>query len=747
MATHGMERLEALHVEKIVKRLRDFQSYIWTPREPVMAASIAETMEHLSLDAAKRLRYSPFAKARAWGRAWSTAWFRIECVIPRAWRGLAVSLLFESEGECIAFRDGEPVQGFDVNRRDYVLTPRATGGERIELYVEAGANAAYGNFQRRVAQVPELAVFNPGVWDMCQSIAALLDMVNPKPLNRWGQPDTNPLDRNDTNRARIIFELDRAVDAFDHRDTTRAGLDASARRVDRLLAPSYARTARTSAQTIACMGHAHIDVAWLWPLRETVRKCGRSFSNVLSLMDRYPDFVFCQSQPHLYEFAKERYPSLYRRIRQKVRAGQWIPAGCMWVEPDCNVTGSESLVRQILFGTRFFEREFGRRATELWLPDVFGYSAALPQLLRRSGIRNFLTQKISWSQFTTFPYHSFHWEGIDGSRVLTHFPPAGTYNSSLLACEMLKAERDYREKDRSPIQAVPFGYGDGGGGPTKEQIERMRRYANLDGMPKLAPMSPETFFKQLEKEGASLPEWIGELYLELHRGTLTTQARTKRNNRECEILLRDAEFAASLAHTDGVPYAADALNAAWKTVLLNQFHDIIPGSSIGAVYREADTQYAAVRAATGTVRDSAIAAYAKTVDTRGDGQPVLLVNSLGWERTGTVTLSAKGLRVRRNPVAVGPDGVTQPVCRSADGLFRFQATVPSMGHAVYHLRHGAMPAPAVKATKRLLENECLRVRFGRDGRLRSIYDKMNAREVLAPGGMANAGVLFADRRG
>ncbi|MFW6161999.1 MAG: alpha-mannosidase 2c1, partial [Planctomycetota bacterium] len=440
MANEAMRKLERLYVTKVQRRIDEIGRYVCCEHVPVTDVAVAETSEHLTPQAAAGLDFQAAYDGQRWGSPWGTAWFRLRFTVPEAFAGEAVALLFDPEGECIVFRDGEPVQGLDRNRKEYVVCEEAAGGEAVELLVEAGASGAFGRFEKRTMHQPRLAVVLPEVWEAWHDLAALAGLIDPLPDD-------------DTRRARLIKGLSDAVDGFDYQDLCRDALRASARRVREAVRPLLASPACASAQTIACMGHAHIDVAWLWPLAETIRKCGRTFSTALAYMDHYPDYLFCQSQPQLYEFTRDRYPSLYERIREKVEAGQWVPTGCMWVEADCNVTSGESLVRQILFGTRFFAEEFGHEVACLWLPDVFGYSAALPQLLRRSGIRYFLTQKISWSQFTTFPYHTFWWEGIDGSTVLAHFPPANDYNSRLRADQMLAAARRYREKDRSPIQA------------------------------------------------------------------------------------------------------------------------------------------------------------------------------------------------------------------------------------------------------------------------------------------------------
>jgi alpha-mannosidase len=436
---------------------------------------------------------------------------------------------------------------------------------------------------------------------------------------------------------------------------------------------------------------------------------------------------------------------LYRRIREKVRQGKWVPTGGMWVESDCNVTSGESLVRQILFGTRFFRKEFNFDVKDVWLPDVFGYSAAMPQILLRSGLSHFLTQKLNWSQFTRFPHQTFWWEGIDGSRVLTHFPPVDTYNASQTGVEVLMAERRYRQKDRCSIQAIPYGYGDGGGGPTAPMLERMRRYRDLEGMPKVVPMTVKDFFAKLESESGDLPSWVGELYLELHRGTYTTQAYNKKNNRLCELGLRDAEALSALSLSEGGRYEQSRLHDAWKIVLLNQFHDILPGSSIDEVYKDSDRHYAQVLGTVREIRTSALGALARKVDTRGSGLPVVAVNTLGWERKDVVSIEGAGLKKGSAHVANSADGQEVPVQVGHDGKVRFIGTVPSVGHRTFHVRPGRSEVKDVQVTTRLLENDLVRVEFDVQGRMVRVFDKRAGREVLAPGSIGNRLILSEDK--
>jgi len=746
MTRESIENLETLYIKKISARVKEIgERFIYSSRHPVQDVAMAETMQHLTVTEAKRLKYKPVPDGRRWGKNWGTAWFRLRIRIPTGFRGETVHLLFDLENsECLIFRDGKPVQGLCWARKIYMLTSEAQGGESLTLYIEAGANARLGQFAVRTYHEPEIAVLNREVRDAYWDLKALADIIDPEVHRDWtGKPYRTP--DHDTRRAQILFVLNKAVDLFDYRNPSRAELRRQAKAVCNALRPVYGCQARDSAQVFATMGHAHIDVAWKWPLAETIRKCGRTFSNVLALMDENAEFIFVQSQPQLYAYTRERYPTLYSRIRLRVEEGRWIPGGCMWVEPDCNITGGESLIRQILFGTRFFNREFGYRPTTLWLPDVFGFSASLPQLLKRSGIHYFFTTKLAINQFNSFPYNSFYWEGIDGSEVLTHFMPAEEYSSEIEPWLLRSGERDYAEKDRSPIQMLPFGHGDGGGGPSRWHLERFNRYRNFDGMPRLEYMSPEEFFRRLESESEKLPKWIGELYLELHRGTYTTQAKTKQNNRRAEFLLRETELLSSLAFMLGNTYEQERINDAWRTVLLNQFHDILPGSSIDEVHHESELQYKTVFHELDEIQEDALRSLSANVQVKHKGRPVFVFNSLSWERTGLVEVKLNSLKNDQSYVAIDGEGNERPMQIGDDKVARFVGTVPSIGHAVFYIQKGTTKQSTLKASKRRMENECLRIEFDRHGRLTRIYDKQVDREVLQSGEIGNRFILFEDK--
>ncbi|UUZ93669.1 hypothetical protein LJK87_02785 [Paenibacillus sp. P25] len=489
-----------------------------------------------------------------------------------------------------------------------------------------------------------------------------------------------------------------------------------------VLAPELAKRGGDPTITVSAVGHAHIDLAWLWPIRETIRKGARTFSTAPRMMERYPEYIFGASQPQLYQWIKERYPALYSQVKERIREGRWEVQGAMWVEPDSNVAGGEALVRQILYGKRFFLREFGVDVRSLWVPDIFGYSASLPQLLKRSGVDYMVTQKLSWNTFNDLPHHTFHWEGIDGDRVLTHLPPEDTYNSPAAPRSLVKIEREYLDKNVSDRCLMLFGIGDGGGGPGEEHLERSRRERNLLGLPPVEQESSIAFLDRLNERARRYATWRGELYLEKHQGTLTTQARNKKANRQMEIALRELEFASVLAAClCSVPYPQEELETIWKEMLLYQFHDILPGSSIQRVYNESLERYGELLKQTNKLIDERYQAIAASADVSGLKAPCILFNSLPWERTEWIETN--------------------------EGWY--SATVPPMGYKAVDL--DAEPADSdtgfLTAEDGRIENDILRVLLHSDGTIASIFDKEANREVLQPGLTGNRLRLYDDAGG
>ncbi|MFJ1625934.1 alpha-mannosidase [Streptomyces sp. NPDC088190] len=656
--------------------------------------------------------YEPVALGHRWGPAWSTSWFRISGRVPQEWAGLRVEAVvdlgfnvtgagFSTEG--LVYRtDGSVVKALNPRNAYIPVAGPAVGGEEFTYYVEAAANPNLNDdhVPSRTGDRPswitgassssaplyqllrlDLAVFDAQVWELAQDLDVLGGLMHELP-------------KADPRRWQLLNTIEQALDGIDLQDI--AGSATTAREV---LRPAFAAPAAASAHRMSAVGHAHIDTAWLWPLRETVRKVARTLSNVTHLMDEHPDFLFVMSQAQQLAWLKEHRPEVFTRVQEKADTGQFLPVGSLWVEPDTNITGGESLARQLIHGKRFYLDEFGVETEKMWLPDTFGYNAAMPQLMKRAGIRWFLTQKISWNTTNKFPHHTFWWEGIDGTRIFSHFPPVDTYNAEITGAELAHAVGNFQDKEAANSSLLPFGYGDGGGGPTREMLARAERLADLEGSARVVIESPADFFERAHAEYSDAPVWQGELYLEFHRGTLTSQLRTKQGNRRSEHLLREAElWSATATSRTGLAYPYQALDRLWKTVLLHQFHDILPGSSIAWVHREAERTYAAVTAELRAITDAAQRALA------GEGDLPVVFNAAPFARDGVPALGAT-LRTRpqRRPVAPVPCG---------DGF--------------------------------ALDNGLLRVRVDAKGLVTSAYDIAYGREALAPGTVANLLQLHQD---
>lgn len=694
-------RIRRTHAERIMPALYRSTAPLagtrWTaPGEPVGFTEAAGKV------------FTPVSVGESWGKPWGTTWFRFSGEIPADWPTgseveavidlgfLATAPGFQAEG-LVWSEEGQPIKGLHPRNR-YVRMDGAPG-QHVSFLVEAAANPDVGG-DWTFEPTPLGDLTTAGVELLYRFDGARLGLLDAAVfgLERdwWTLEDLMmSLPADSTRRARILRALESAADTLDPRDV--ASTAASAR--DRL-APALAVAAGDDTHWIAATGHAHIDSAWLWPVRETIRKCARTFANVLELMDRYPDFVFAASSAQQYAWIKERYPELFERIRQQVALGRWVPVGGMWVEPDTNMTGGESIVRQFVMGKQFFMEEFGVETTEVWLPDSFGYSAALPQIALAAGSENFLTQKTSKNETDRIPHSTFWWEGIDGSRIFAHLPPVDTYHSDLSAADLRRAEGQNGERGLSDSSLVPFGYGDGGGGPTREMVEVARRKADLQGSQRVTLSRPDDFFARARAELHDPAVWSGELYLELHRGTYTSQARTKLGNRRCEHLLYEAElWATTAAVRTGEDYPTEALRACWRSVLLNQFHDILSGAGIAWVHQEAERDYSTVVASL----EALIAA----------------------------SLAALGVSRKRASAPVAFNSSPFPV----SGVPAMSAGRPA-------------PAPAARGreegSKFVLENAATTARFDARGHLLSLRDNATGRDALRPGEPGNVLELFED---
>ena len=515
---------------------------------------------------------------------------------------------------------------------------------------------------------------------------------------------------------------------------------------------------------IYCVGHTHIDCAWLWTLRVTEDKAVRSFSTVLELMKEYPEYVFMSSQPQLYKYVKKNAPDVYEQIKERVKEGRWEPDGGMFVEADCNIASGEALVRQFVHGQKFFKEEFGVDNEILWLPDVFGYSAALPQILQKCGIPYFMTTKISWNEFNKMPYDTFEWEGIDGTRVLTHFVPTRdynkaaveggtetehftTYNGYINPTQMKGAWARYSQKYLNEEVLCSFGFGDGGGGPTKDMLENQRRLAKgLPGMPRTKMSTAKEFFHVLDKHVTDkkyLPTWVGELYLEYHRGTYTSMARNKKFNRKAEFAYQNEEMYAMMdAQTAGGVYPEKELHEGWEVILRNQFHDILPGSSIKEVYDDSKAEYEGIFAENKALTDATLAHIAAGVKAPKHSLVVYNPNSAAAYDLVTFTVP-EGMG--------GPavyDGETKlAVQKTADGAYVFFAAgVPGKGYKTYIVKEEAADTtPTMEVSTEVMENEFFKVEYNEKGQFAKIYDKKADRDVLKPGKAGNVIVSYEDR--
>lgn len=694
-------------------------------------AEMLETRERLTAEpCGTDAHWEPVKPGQKWGGDELTAWFRCDAVLPECCEGLRVFVRAKTDGETLFLADGQYKGVFDVNHPVVLLTGKGVAGSRHHLAFEAYAghhvpgcgpdedNQPPANGCKQYDGV-ELLLEREDVSAFvfgCRVLRQLADSLDQNSLRRY--KILKSLER--------VFEIVDALPGEHEEKSWRAKLGEAAEIMQPLLAEKNSGT----APYFGVIGHSHIDTAWLWPIAETRRKCARTFSSVLNLMEQYPEFVFVQSAPYHADIVRRDYPQIFERIRQQVKKGRWEPNGAMWVEPDCNITSGESLVRQLLVGTQATREMFGYSADTLWLPDVFGYSAALPQILRGCNVEFFCTTKISWNDTTRFPYDTFVWKGIDGTSVIAHF--------HYLQCEpdpktLIEQWNDVQHKDIQDRRLIAIGYGDGGGGPTAEMIETARRVSDLEGCPRAQFETVSSFMRGIRDELTDLPEWNGELYLELHRGTLTSQAEIKRGNRKAEIALRNAEFACTLAAIGGAPYPSEKLLEIWKTLLVNQFHDILPGTSIERVNREALAALKGCGEDAGQLADCAMRLLSGSPVDETD---ILLLNSLNWNRDGEISVDgvAKGLL----PAGGKVKGQWVENIEGNARLIVSGVCVPALGGAVLALKERDMVTESAFCVEGdRVETPYATVAFDKIGRIISFVDKASERETVKQGGAFN----------
>ncbi len=671
-------------------------------------------------------------------------WFRTEITVPESFAGRSLWLHIQSQIEewddaknpqFLIFVDGVVTQGADMNHRDVLLARQAEAGRTYRIDLQAYTGILHTELNLLV----DMREIDPEIEGL------YYDMV--VPLRSFGRLDPDSKPRHDLERV-----LNEAVNILDLRTPYDDSFYSSVSDARAYLARAlYTDLAGHDEVIASCIGHTHIDVAWWWTVAQTEEKACRSFSTVLRLMEQYPNYKFMSSQPQLYVFLKARYPELFEQIKQRVAEGRWEPEGGMWVEADCNLTSGESLVRQFIYGKRFFKEEFGVDNRILWLPDVFGYSGALPQIMKQCGIDYFMTTKLAWNQINKMPYDTFMWRGIDGSEILTHLVTTldlgqdptknffTTYNGQLHPDAIMGGWQRYQQKDINNDILISYGYGDGGGGPTREMLETsIRMEKGIEGIPKVRQAFARTFFDDLKERVSGnrrLPTWEGELYFEYHRGTLTSMARNKRANRKSELGMMDLELLSVLTAAK-LGYPKDELDKMWRQILINQFHDILPGSSIHEVYEVTKAQYAALAEKLSGMIGERLAALTPA----GDG--VTVFNTTGFARNDVVTLPG----VEAEALA-DETGRTYPVQKTADGAVVYLENLPSKGRKGFaKVSSAAAASPfTLSADSHTLDTPFYTVRFDETGRIASMFDKDARREVFQDGQTGNAMRVFEDK--
>lgn len=667
-------------------------------------------------------------------------WFRAEYTVPKSMDGKTLYLKvatqvdhwdYAKNPQFLLFVNGQMTQGMDLNHQTVMLERCAKEGETytIDLQGYTGVMFAELTFTMETVEVDE--TINEIYYDIVV------------PLQGFSR-----MQEDDKVRKDLCTILNNTVNLLDLRTPYSEEFYQSIEEAHNYIQKALYEDMSGYEDVIAsCIGHTHIDVAWLWTVAQTREKVARSFSTVLKYMDEYPEYKFMSSQPALYQFLKERYPETYEKIKERVKEGRWEPEGGMWVEADCNLTSGESLVRQFLYGKKFFKDEFGIDSRILWLPDVFGYSGALPQIMKKSGIKYFMTTKLAWNQINKVPYDTMMWRGIDGSEIFTHLITTlgvgqseadffTTYNGMLHPDAILGGWHRYQNKDINNDILIAFGYGDGGGGPTREMLETSKRMEKgIRGIPKVRQEFAGNYFEELEErvEGnKSLPVWEGELYFEYHRGTYTSMGRNKRSNRKCEQLLMDAELLEVLTGTS----EKEEMDKIWRTVLLNQFHDILPGSSIAEVYEVTKKEYAEIES-----RLAEMIAEKLNLLMDGGQDKISVFNTLGFDRNDVVSLGDC-----HAAALTDESGKIYPVQETAQGAVAYITDIPAKGGKTLQLLDTVKEeASRIQITENGIETPFYRISIDENGLFTSIYDKECDREVLKAGEKGNLLRMYEDK--
>lgn len=668
-----------------------------------------------------------------WGAFDTTFWFRSKVTVPPEFAGNPIVLILDIP-DGLLYVNGKPFQGLDKNHRVVFLSEKARTGQEFFLAIQAYSGRKK---EQNVFSRAELAVLNPTARSLYTGLLLLKDLEH-----FYGPTSPESKEIKELIRRTLIYLKYFKPDGEEYPNAIGRAL--------RFMTQAMETELRSETQGLVhLIGQSHIDVVWLWTLRETRRKAGRTFSSMLRLMEEFPDYKYTQSQPILYEFVKKDYPDMYRQIKKRVAEGRWEVLGAMWLEPDCNIPNGESLVRHIQYGKRFFQNEFGADSPILWLPDSFGFNAALPQIMKKSGIQYFFTTKLSWNETTKFPYNSFWWKGIDGSKVLAHMPPIGL-EGQMTPKDVKKSWEGFQQNEELSEVLQTYGYGDGGGGPSKEHILTFDYLKYLPTLPAVRIGTAKEFFATLNEKAKVLPTWDSELYLEKHRGTYTTHGWVKKENRECESLLYSAELLSSVAYLNGKRYPATDLEAAWKLLLTNQFHDIVTGTSIADAYDDVRKTYAKIRKTAATLSGNALAGFSRPARKSTKEFHFTLFNPLPWERAEYVEFTVK-TKEKRFSVLDGQGRTVQYQLvgkgKGMVSLLCYIEGIPPCSMASISITPTSEKTPASepwKVSTRVLETPLYRLRMDTQGHLTSIHSRPLRRELLKKGSRGNILQAFHD---
>ncbi|WP_040209678.1 alpha-mannosidase [Neobacillus jeddahensis] len=741
-------------IEKLEKRIEELNTYRYRDVQPVESFLAQQDEEgQVGQRPPEDDSWELMPIHSRWEGRDKYIWLKSTIMIPAQWENQKIVGVFDfgktggghnSGFESLLYVNGKPYQGVDMNHQE-VFFDGSLAGNEIELVfrlwsgLEGGGTPTIQEHQLKQAY---MACLDESTDDLYFTAKASIETV--KYL-----VETQP------ERQTLLSVLNKAFNLIDWSAPGSPSFYDTVNQAQAVLNEGIEKLPKNYPVTVTAIGHTHIDVAWLWRLRHTREKAARSFSTVLRLMEQYPDYVFLQTQPQLYDYIKKDYPEIFQQIEKRVQEGRWETEGGMWLEADCNLTSGESLVRQLLLGTKFFRENFGKECEYLWLPDVFGYSWALPQILAKSGIKTFMTTKISWSQFNKMPHDTFKWKGIDGTEILTHFVTTPedeywfyTYNGKITPRTVKGIWESYRDKAVNQELLLSYGYGDGGGGVNREMLEMRRRLDKMPGLPSVKTGRADDYFKRLHETVNQTDQyvhtWDGELYLEYHRGTYTSQAYNKRMNRKMELLLRETEWLNTLNSVlagNWSAYPAQALEDSWKIVLRNQFHDIIPGSSIREVYEDSKIEYAEAHQLATNEWKNASQSLVINENSRRD---FTIFNSSSWDRNDIVKIQTTS---EKELIWKDETGKLLESQRVGNGVWLVNVEqVPSLGKSsISYEEEKGHHSSSFEVLDHHLTTPYYELTWNENGQLTKIFDRRHKRNVLAPNKWGNVLQVFEDK--